>query len=591
MALLMPMQIDRMYSGALDSSSVFANKTERLAYLTSPLAYEGQIVSQADTGEIFVIVKDEYDKHKYIGIATSGENNECAIELIKINGEELEIVDKTVDIDLKAVVENYYDKEEVDDLINNSKHVTEDKLAETLSEYTNTTTLETKLEDYVLDEDIDVMSEDEVLALLNLSDEKLEGLSQVINDDEIRLDKAFSSSKVYHDILKCLVDSKAYTLEQIALNNTASYKVVASVDDIIEDRYIYLLDNGTNFDMYIIDGETGLPVDIGTTDIDLSEYLKATDADDAYASKTDLEIFEDSIGDVANLTTDNKTVVGAINEVISEMATTEELNDYLPLTGGTIKSSSHAPLNIECTSKNMATIGCYGGNGFLGALGINGQNVIFVNSSEVINNILHTGNMGNHVLPIRGGTLYKDEADNENFGGRLRLSNATNSTIGALTIVERWKDAFRVWAQGSGTDKGAFIDFTKCENNCSSEILHTGNMETYIGKNIPKTTFEFTNSTNWSIPNTNLETFYVVKNGWCFLHVVARCNVVASDDNSTVFTGLPIPPFQVYSTFPGNDNTYEPCQLTVGTGGQMILRGGTVGKDYSFTYTYPVADS
>ena len=107
---------------------------------------------------------------------------------------------------------------------------------------------------------------------------------------------------------------------------------------------------------------------------------------------------------------------------------------------------------------------------------------------------------------------------------------------------------------------------------------------------IAKTTFEFTNTTNWSIPNTNLETFYLVKNGWCFLHVVAHCNKVASDDNSTVFTGLPIPPFQVYGNFVGNDNTYEPCQLTVGTGGQMILRGGTVGKDYSFTYTYPVTE-
>lgn len=120
-------------------------------------------------------------------------------------------------------------------------------------------------------------------------------------------------------------------------------------------------------------------------------------------------------------------------------------------------------------------------------------------------------------------------------------------------------------------------------------IIHKGNIESYTGSNIPKTIFDFTNTINWSIPDTNLETFYLVKNGWCFLHVVARCNVVTSDDNSTVFTGLPLPPFQVYNTFSGNDNTYEPCQLTIGTGGQMILRGGTVGKDYSFTYTYPVA--
>jgi len=81
----------------------------------------------------------------------------------------------------------------------------------------------------------------------------------------------------------------------------------------------------------------------------------------------------------------------------------------------------------------------------------------------------------------------------------------------------------------------------------------------------------------------------MVRNGWCFLHVVAHCNKVASDNNSVVYSGLPMPPFQVYGKFVGEDNTYEPCNLTVATNGQMLLRGGTAGKDYSFTYTYPVA--
>lgn len=109
------------------------------------------------------------------------------------------------------------------------------------------------------------------------------------------------------------------------------------------------------------------------------------------------------------------------------------------------------------------------------------------------------------------------------------------------------------------------------------------------GENVAKTNIEFTNTTNWFIPETNLETFYLVKNGWCFLHVVARCNKVANDENSVVFTGLPKPPFQVYGKFVGGTLEFEPCDLTVTPDGRMLLRGGTVGKDYSFTYTYPVA--
>lgn len=71
--MLMPLGIERMYSGALDSSSVFANETDRLAYLTSPIIYSGQIVSQADTGEIFVAVKNASGNFEYVGVVGGGE--------------------------------------------------------------------------------------------------------------------------------------------------------------------------------------------------------------------------------------------------------------------------------------------------------------------------------------------------------------------------------------------------------------------------------------------------------------------------------------------------------------------------------------
>ena len=200
-----------------------------------------------------------------------------------------------------------------------SSYTTDEELTLALADYTTTVDADEK---YVLADDVDVLDKAAIENMIGLSTEELEGLAQIIDDSSIQINKTYSSSKIHHDILKCLVDSKDYTLEQIGLNNTASYKVVSSVDDITEDRYIYLLDNGTNFDMYIVD-ETGTPVAIGTTDIDLTEYLKTADADDEYVKKTDYEVWEDSIGDVANLTTNDKTVVGAINE-IDEMNTNLE---------------------------------------------------------------------------------------------------------------------------------------------------------------------------------------------------------------------------------------------------------------------------
>ena len=66
--MLMPLQIERMFAGALDSTSVFATESDRLAYLTSPIIYAGQVVSQADTGEIFVIVKNAGGNYEYVGV-------------------------------------------------------------------------------------------------------------------------------------------------------------------------------------------------------------------------------------------------------------------------------------------------------------------------------------------------------------------------------------------------------------------------------------------------------------------------------------------------------------------------------------------
>ena len=69
----MPLQIERMFAGALDSTSVFATESDRLAYLTSPIIYAGQVVSQADTGEIFVVVKNAGGNFEYIGVVGGGE--------------------------------------------------------------------------------------------------------------------------------------------------------------------------------------------------------------------------------------------------------------------------------------------------------------------------------------------------------------------------------------------------------------------------------------------------------------------------------------------------------------------------------------
>lgn len=191
-------------------------------------------------------------------------------------------------------------------------------------------------------------------------------------------------------------------------------------------------------------------------------------------------------------------------------------------------------------------------------------------------------------LPLTGGVV----------NGSVSFQSVDNGYCGITKMHDETDDNGMLLQDGSKDGKIAAIKI--CANsglatfhtsaNDYNELLHTGNMETYIGSNVPKTNFVFTNNTNWTIPNTNLETFFCVRNSWCYLHVTAHCNIVANDSNSIVYSGLPKPLAQIYSNFVGSDYTYSPCQLTINTNGQMLLRGGTVGKDYSFTYTYPIAE-
>ena len=159
------------------------------------------------------------------------------------------------------------------------------------------------------------LTTEDILDMIGLSQEELDTLSTIIADTEVRLDKTYSSSKIVTDIAKCLADSKTYTLEQIALAATASYKVVASTDEVTELRFIYLIENEETYDLYILEEDTNEVVKIGTTKIDLSGYYTKEEVDNNFVLKTVFELLSQSIGDIANLTTEAKIIVDAINEV------------------------------------------------------------------------------------------------------------------------------------------------------------------------------------------------------------------------------------------------------------------------------------
>ena len=156
------------------------------------------------------------------------------------------------------------------------------------------------------------LTKEGVEGLLGLTKEEIEAMTDLILDTEVRIDKTYSSSKIYTDIQQCLEDSKTYTLEELGKKIGASYEVVTSIDDMVSQDRLYLLNNGNNYDIYIVDVDN-VPVVIGDTSIDLSGYVTKTE-------------IESELG-TERLGTTSQTVKGAINELFQSVTNEGDITD------------------------------------------------------------------------------------------------------------------------------------------------------------------------------------------------------------------------------------------------------------------------
>ena len=174
-------------------------------------------------------------------------------------------------------------------------------------------------EKYVEHSDMTVLTSEQIEEMLGLSQEELEGLATILADEEVRIDKTYSSSKIYNELNRVLEEGKTYTLAEIAKSSGASYKIAISTTEMTSTKYIYLLANGDTYDMYICEEENSTPVKIGTTSVTLTDYYTKTECDERYVLATAFELLNNSIGDVNNLQTTSKIIVDAVNEVLASL--------------------------------------------------------------------------------------------------------------------------------------------------------------------------------------------------------------------------------------------------------------------------------
>ena len=168
-------------------------------------------------------------------------------------------------------------------------------------------------------DNLELIDLDTIKTMLGLTTDELQTLSSIILDSQVRLDKTWSSSKIYTDLQQCLNDSKTFTLQEFAKASKASYHVVSATSEMTDKSVIYLMPNSTNYDMYIVESD-GTPTKIGDTTIDLSQFYTKTEIDNDFVKKTDAD------GKYATITTvDGKVDKTSILSTISSTPSDDKL--------------------------------------------------------------------------------------------------------------------------------------------------------------------------------------------------------------------------------------------------------------------------
>ena len=208
-----------------------------------------------------------------------------------------------------------------------------------------------------LSDTISELTKADIEALVNLTPEQITNLQSLIDDTSISTTHTNSSSHIYMAIQDAIAECKDDTLKQIAKKVSGSYKIANTTADIVSADYIYLLSNGSNYDLYVL--VDGTATKVGDTNIDLSEYVKTTDLAD-YMKTSDAD------GKFATITTvdgkfDKTNILTALDnsatddQVYSAKAINAELDGVVKKTDISTTINSASTDDTVPTSKAVET--------------------------------------------------------------------------------------------------------------------------------------------------------------------------------------------------------------------------------------------
>ena len=390
--------------------------------------------------------------------------------------------------------------------------------------------------------------------------------STVISDTSIATNTTYSSFKLDKEFTTLEDELKHYTDTAIAGLNKLTKEIINDKALVVKDNVLYLYkaaDNPSNdyMQMMLING---VAVELGSTQVDMSDYYSRTDSDNKFADKLDLTTLTTSFNDlktvhdthvadsVAHLTQDERDKILTTDDIATSISTNPS-ND---------KVASEKAVNdkIDTVSNRIQP----------NAVMFRKENTSYSTLSELIQNheFFKSSSTEEFIFSAEG----FDDLPVTNWGFSIRLyTKPGNNYVVACKMLSNI--FYTRYMSYDGTWDGGW------QKVCTTSVV-----------DVPKTEITFSNTSIYA-PAAALYNYYEVKDGVCYVSLYVNCNNASTGPLTVINESLPIPKRKEYKTLSAWNNATDNIRCVVEENGRLSLRLGTSGGQYIETFSYRVKES
>lgn len=419
-------------------------------------------------------------------------------------------------------------------------------------------------------------SDESIAELFSLTPEEAQHISDLIADTVISQYKLWSSKKVSDELLSAKNECNDYTDTRLANISSISLKYCTALPSVGESNCIYIL-KSTDSNPDTLNLYDGTWITIGSFTIKLDNFYKKSEIDtklDLKADKTEILAQDNVLTDTSLATTTN---------VLSATTTIEELDKKVGKTS-IVTSVDSSSTDDTVPSAKAVYDNCIKDNNLktytrLEQLGL----TVPVTITEIFNKLPSNSKGLFEVVKskitdmptVTGGyaLLLIEKLSNGRFNIMLKPSLSGSVAVNELYV-----------GQLKGDD-GTGLTWKRL---CTTSVNDVG---------VTKT--KFTDTTYYdNYEPVSTHSYYVVKNGVCYVGLDFKVITSPATTSSTVFSGLPKPIRQMfYSITPNRDSEDTSivnttiALVSVDINGNLKIRDGMENYRYINTISYPIAES